>query len=145
MSNRHGAAGGARTADAYAVLDARLAELLQRARTEEWTGLEGDWASFMTAVEARCVFEEEVLFPAFRAHDPDRRKLVQQLVEEHAAIRQLLVEIGGQIRRRSLRETTVDLVTELLRDHLAVESAQLDPWIELDPRKWSLPLGRVPT
>jgi hypothetical protein len=147
MSKRDGAAGGAptRSRDAYVELEARLAELLVRARAGQWPGLEGDWADFMTAVAARCAYEEELLFPAYGAHDADRRALVKQLVEEHAAMHQLLAEIGRQIHRRSVRETTVELVTEVLRDHAAIESANIDPWIDLDPRKWSLGLGRVPS
>lgn len=134
-----------RAREVYAALELRLAELLARARAQRWPGLEGDWAAFISAIDARVAFEEEVLLPVFGAHDPDRRALAKRLVEEHAALHQLLVELGRQIRRHNLRETTAELVAELLHEHAAIESVNIDPWIELDPRKWSLALQRVPT
>lgn len=122
-----------------------LAALLARARSGDWAGLEGDWAAFVSAFEARRIFEEEVLFPALCADDSERRKLAQRLVEEHEALQQLFLELGRQIRRKSMRETTIELATELLHDHATVESTSVDPWIDLAPRKLSLRLGRRPT
>lgn len=132
-------------ADVYLELIQQLEVLCGHARAEEWTVLADAWPHFMAAFEDRMKLEEEVLFPAYAEQGREARLLVKQLVEEHAAMRQLVSETSRQIRRRRMRPITQELLSELLRDHAALETKHLDPWIALDVRDWSLQLRRVPT
>jgi hemerythrin-like domain-containing protein len=131
-------------ADAYAVLLQQLERLRAAAGRAEWSEVEREWPDFVRAFEERCTFEERVLLPAYAAQGREARTLVQRLIEEHAAMRQLVAETARQLRHRCLRPVTQDLLVELVRDHAAIESEHLDPWIALDPRRWSLQLRRIP-
>jgi hemerythrin-like domain-containing protein len=132
-------------AQAYVELIQRLDELCGRVRAQEWSVLASAWPQFVIDFEDRCKLEEEVLFPAYAEQGGEARALVKQLVEEHAAMRQLVSETSHQIRRRRMRPVTQELLIDLLREHAAVETQHLDPWIALDVRDWSLRLRRVPT
>ncbi|HWB82321.1 MAG TPA: hemerythrin domain-containing protein [Nannocystaceae bacterium] len=132
-------------ADAYVELIQRFDALCGHARAQEWSVLAHEWPHFVASVDDRCRLEEEVLLPAYAEQGPAARALVKQLVEEHAALRQLITETSRQIRRRHMRPVTQELLLDLLREHAALESQNLDPWIALDVRDWSLQLRRVPT
>lgn len=104
-----------------------------------------EWEELTRAFEARLTYEEKALFPAFAGRSSERRALIERRVQDHAVICELLVDVGEQLRRRAVCPVTVELLLDLLREHTAIESHQLDRWIELDARGWSHPLGRVLT
>lgn len=132
-------------AQAYAELIERGDELFRLARAGEWSVLGTAWPPFVDAFAERCKLDEEVLLPAYAEHGGEARALVKQLVEEHAALRQLIQETSDQIERRRMRPVTQELLMELLREHAALKTRKLDPWIALDVRDWSSQLRRVPT
>ena len=130
---------------AYVELVGGAQALCTAASQCDWSLVEARWPSFVRMLEERCAFEEEVLFPAYAEQGLAARALVRRLVEEHAAIHQLVVATGEQIQHRRMRPVTQELLCDVLRDHAVVESAELEPWIALDGRDWSLQLRRIPT
>jgi hypothetical protein len=132
-------------AQAYVALLQQLERLRALASRREWSEVEKESPEFVRAFEERCAFEEEVLLPAYAAQGREARTLVQRLVEEHAAMRQLVAETARQLRRRCVRPVTQDLLVELMRDHAALESEHFDSWLALEHRHWSPQSPRVPT
>lgn len=130
---------------AYIHLIEHAESLATRSSAGESLQLEAKWAELTRAFEARVAFEEEVLFPAFAGRSGERRALIKRLVEDHAAMCELLLDIGRQLQRCAVCPVTIELLLDLLREHAAIESNQVDPWIELDGRGWSVALERVPT
>jgi iron-sulfur cluster repair protein YtfE (RIC family) len=108
--------------------DRRFDELCERARAGDWRALDEAWRAFAIDLETHLAFEEEVLFPAYAQATIERRELVKRLVAEHAAIRQMLEHIGVEIQLHTIRASTVELFTDLMREHAALENIRLYPW-----------------
>jgi hemerythrin-like domain-containing protein len=124
-------------------LDRRFDDLCERARVGDWHELDEVWKSFAADLEAHMAFEEEALFPAFGQGGIECRDLVKQLVGEHAAIRQLLEQIGIDIQLHTIRASTIELFTDLMREHAALENSRFYPWAELEGRAWAATTNRA--
>jgi iron-sulfur cluster repair protein YtfE (RIC family) len=117
--------GPRRLADEHAALETQLAELCTRLRAEPRRDLLPAWHAFVDALQLHFAFEEDLLFPAFAQQSIVSSKLVQSLVADHAAARQLAEEIGEQIERQEVRATTLEVFTDLLREHAELENARI--------------------
>jgi hemerythrin-like domain-containing protein len=134
----HGAGRAAlRLHDDHVDFDRRFDELCPRLLAGDWRGLDVAWRALAADVDAHLQFEEEVLFPVFAKQSTECRDLVKRLVLEHAVIRELLEEIAIGIQLHQVRPWTIEVVIDLMREHAAVESERLYPWIELEGRPWS--------
>lgn len=134
----HGAGRAARRLhDEHIAFDRRFDDLCGRAQAGDWRDLDGEWESFAADIESHLAFEETVLFPVFAKQSVECRALVKRLVLEHAVIRELIEEIGIAIQLHQVRAWTIEVLVELMREHAAIESERIYPWIELEARPWS--------
>jgi len=108
----------------------RFDELASRMRAGPARELLRPWLAFAADLHAHFAFEEDMLFPAFAQQSLEAGKLVQSLVAEHAAARQLAAEIGLQLRRQDVRTSTLEVLSDLLREHAEVKNARIYPGSE---------------
>ena len=114
-----------RPGEEHATLLSRFDELASRIRAGPARELLQPWLAFAADLHAHFAFEEDMLFPAFAQQNRDARELVRSLVAEHAAARQLAEEIGLQLRRQDIRTSTLEVLSDLLREHAEVKNARI--------------------
>jgi hypothetical protein len=120
--------------DDHVEFERKFADIRERARSGDWRELDAVWSDFAAAVTAHLAFEERDILPSLRFAGADERALVRRLEEEHAAIRQLLQDLGVQIQLHTIRAGTVDVFLQIMRDHAALENERIYPWLEARER-----------
>jgi polyisoprenoid-binding protein YceI len=87
--------------------------------------LRSEWASFECQLLAHLHAEEVSVFPAFvQSHAQE----AQQLLDEHARIREQLTELGVELDLHCLGADRVDGFAASLRAHAAAEEETLGRW-----------------
>jgi hemerythrin-like domain-containing protein len=85
------------------------------------------WTAFETELLRHMDLEEVELMPAFMEHDPDEARA---LLDEHAALRAALNEIGMTLQLHCLRVEAVADFARRLKAHAAREDAALYAWAQ---------------
>ncbi len=98
--------------------------------------LMGVYRRFEESVLAHFATEEELLLPAYAEHFP---ATARQLLEEHAALRRLLMHVAIDVELHVVRVEQLDRLLDRLRKHAACEEVTLYGWIDqrLDARATS--------
>jgi hemerythrin-like domain-containing protein len=110
--------------------DQRLADLCERARTEDWRYLDEVWDALADDIDDHFAFEEDVLFPELAKCGPDDAALVRRLLAEHAEIRDTLQQLGVHIQLHEVMVSTIEHLVAQLRKHAAIEAERLYGWAE---------------
>jgi hypothetical protein len=101
-------------------------EQLLRRLAQDAAGSAAELASTWNALESRLIrhmeVEERFLLPLIEAGNPAE---VERTRQEHAHIRDLLVELGVGIDLHTVREHDIQQLIELLRNHAAHEDVEL--------------------
>ena len=106
-------------------LDDRLNHLMTRAEGGDPGQLDAAWTAFETELLRHMDLEEVELLPAFAEHDPDEARA---LLDEHAALRAAMNEIGMTLQLHCLRAEAVADLARRLKAHAAREDAALYTW-----------------
>jgi hemerythrin superfamily protein len=106
-------------------LEGLFREIVASCQRGEHANLRADWDRFERELTSHLDLEEKELLPGFA-----RRHLAeaQGLLEEHAAIRAGLTELGVELDLHCLRAERVEAFITGLRAHARREEALLYPW-----------------
>ncbi|MBY4677147.1 hemerythrin domain-containing protein [Marinobacterium arenosum] len=97
------------------VLSMRLSKAVTQ--QEDWQSLWRETREQSEDLLAHFAIEEERLLPLMTENQP----LVEQLLEEHRVMRQLLTDPG---------RTAAEAFAERLKEHVRFEERELFPWLE---------------
>ena len=114
-------------ADHHRSLDDRLNHLMTRAEGGDPAQLGAAWTAFETELVRHMDLEEVEILPAFGEHDPQEARA---LLDEHAALRASLNEIGMMLQLHCLRAEAVADFARRLKAHAAREDAALYTWAQ---------------
>lgn len=116
-------------------LDARLEQLVARAQGGDPTDLRAEWTAFERELLSHFELEEAEILPDFAACDPGE---AHALLDEHAAFRSALLDIGLTLDLHCLRAEVVEDFARRLKAHAAREDAALYAWAQrhVSPATW---------
>ena len=118
----------------HAALERSLVQLGNAAEGASARELDAIWRAFESELSRHLALEEECMFPLVE----DARKL-EELREDHAAIRRDLDELGLSVQLHAIRKPAIDAFIERLRAHAATEDAMLyrlaDERMDVDRRR----------
>jgi hypothetical protein len=112
-------------AEHHAELDQHLSALVTRALEGDPIQLRHEWSAFEGELLAHLDLEEAALLPAFARHDPSAARAV---LDEHAAIRAQVLEMGMNLDLHLVSAERVDKLVEQLRAHARHEEQALYAW-----------------
>jgi hypothetical protein len=116
---------GTLLAEHHAELDQRLSALVTRAQGGDPVQLRGEWSAFEQELLAHLDLEEAEVLPAFARHDGAAALAV---LDEHAAIRAQLLEMGMNLDLHLVSAERVEKLVEQLRAHARHEEQALYAW-----------------
>ena len=108
-------------------LDRAFDAIVMRAEGGDFQQLEREWLAFQRALLEHLEAEERHLIPALA---DDRPTEAQTLLDEHAAIRTKLLELGVDLDLHCLRAERVEAFVEALRAHAHREENIFYPWVD---------------
>jgi hemerythrin superfamily protein len=111
----------------HAAIDAACTKLLETAYSDLPRDLVERWHEAELELLDHMAAEEELILPAYQHADPED---AQELRDDHARLRELLVEIAVATELHEVRIATLRRLVELLRAHAAREDATLYPWAQ---------------
>jgi hemerythrin-like domain-containing protein len=128
-------------ADHHRELDRMFGALVTRARGGDTFQLRQAWDAFERGLLGHLELEEREILPGFARDDAGGAKAI---LDEHAAIRTALLELGVNLDLHLLRADVVEAFVEQLRAHARREEAALYPWAtrHVLRREWST-MGRA--
>lgn len=127
-------------ADDHRRLDRSFAALVVRAQGGDPIQLRAEWQAFERGLLDHLDLEEQEILPGFARDNARDADMIRQ---EHAAIREALVEMGIDLDLHLLRADAVQSFCDRLRAHAAREEAALYRWAsENVPRGQWAALGR---
>lgn len=121
-------------------LDRSFDALVTRAQGGDPADLRAEWEVFERGLLRHLELEERDILPGFARDDPAG---AQTILDEHAAIREALVEMGISLDLHFLRADAVQAFCDRLRAHAAREETALYRWTarEIPRSRWAT-LGR---
>lgn len=115
-------------AEHHRALDERINALVARAQGGDPGQLAAAWTAFEGELTRHLELEEAEILPAFAAHDPGEARA---LLDEHAALRTALGEIGMTLDLHCLRTEAVADFVRKLKAHAHREDAALYAWAQV--------------
>ena len=106
-------------------LDHSFAALVARAQGGDPIQLRAEWQSFERGLLEHLDLEEQQILPGFARDNAADAEMIR---EEHAAIREALVEMGIDLDLHLLRADAVQSFCDRLRAHAAREEAAMYRW-----------------
>jgi len=93
-------------------------------------------------LQAHAAIEEEIFYPAVVAMaGEDGKELVQEAVEEHQQVKQLLAELGQMTAEDDGFDDTVQTLIDNVRHHVEEEESEMLPQAP-SPRRGPAPAAR---
>ena len=114
----------------HAAFDQRLADITARASKGDWVGLRAEWDAFADDLVAHMDYEESEVFEDFGCESRQQNEALAELLRDHAGLRDLVDELGPQLRAGRLDDATLAAFLILLREHSRREEATVYPWLE---------------
>jgi hypothetical protein len=108
-------------------LEGAFQSIVTRAQGGDFQQLESEWLAFQSGLLHHLEAEEKHLIPAL-AHD--RPGEAQTLLDEHAAIRIKLLQLGVDLDLHCLRADRVEAFVAALRAHAHREENIFYPWVD---------------
>ena len=106
-------------------LDRSFGALVVRAQGGDPIQLRAEWQAFERGLLHHLDLEEREILPGFARDNEEDAEMIRQ---EHAAIRETLVEMGIDLDLHLLRADAVQRFCDRLRAHAAQEEAALYRW-----------------
>jgi hypothetical protein len=121
-------------------LDRSFERLVVRAQGGDPIQLRREWQAFERGLVRHFNLEEREILPGFARHDAANARVI---LDDHAAFRDALVEMGVDLDLHLLRADEVRTFCDRLRAHVALEEAALYRWAtaHLPRGRWAA-LGR---
>lgn len=110
----------------HARLEGVYATLLSAYRDGDWAVVRAHWQVFESALRAHMETEEQQVFPAFRATNPEEAR---GLLSEHDELRRQLEVLGVNIELHAVTEADAEALVRRLRAHGEREERFFYPWI----------------
>lgn len=125
----------------HARLDRSFDALVARAHGGDRIQLRAEWDAFERGLLRHLDLEEREILPGFARDDPAGAKTI---LDEHAGIREALVEMGISLDLHLLRADAVQSFCDRLRAHAAREEEALYRWAtrRIPRGRWAA-LGRL--
>jgi hemerythrin superfamily protein len=85
------------------------------------------WREFEFQLYDHMMAEEHFLFPVYQQDEPEN---TQELRDQHARLRELVVELGVALQLRTIHLAQIEAFVAALRDHEEREDASLYRWAD---------------
>jgi hemerythrin superfamily protein len=108
-------------------LERAFQAIVTRAYGGDFQQLEAEWLIFQRALLGHLDAEEKYLIPALAEDRPGEAAV---LLDDHARIRDKLLELGVDLDLHCLRAERVDAFVEVLRAHAHREEHMFYPWVD---------------
>jgi hemerythrin superfamily protein len=108
-------------------LDREFQAIVTRAYGGDLQQLESEWLTFQRGLMAHLDAEEKHLIPALAQ---DRPVEAQTLLDDHAQIRDQLMQLGVDLDLHCLRAERVEAFVNALRGHACREESIFYPWVD---------------
>lgn len=111
----------------HAELELLIEQLRESVEAGDNKALVEPWRQFERGLTQHLVFEERELFPAYRERAPEETRAFEQA---HAAIREIIDDIGVRIELHAVRADELEDLLTALRNHRRAEELAFYRWAE---------------
>lgn len=116
-------------------------DLVERVKSGDSLVCDAVWDEFCADLLSHLQFEEDHILPRYRRSNPGAAADAEELLAQHAAIRQQLDEMGMALQLHLLRAEIVERFVAMMRAHAEHENRTLYPWERAHRDELGVPVG----